>query len=339
MKKSNHHKQQTVEVSASAPLAGKKRARAAASGGIDGGRPPSDFSGLSVLAVQLHSGESVRVLAKHVEDSGARAAPGSKSKYLLALFDPGVEVDDVEVALGSAADGDASTQSRGMLSGTEGGPADTPLAFAYFSFDSAKAVKKVLALPPCAAAGPGGGLRGWLAALDSQKFDSRVLQAAVDAETAEFDKKQSEVSAWYAVMKQLWWDGGRAVVPRTFVFHALSSFSIPNFHPFLQAAAARAELAAAESADGFTLVSKGRRHRVEEAAVVEAGGVGTGGMATWESDNQKRKKKRGSLIMSDFYAFQKAEAKIDRLSELRKRFEEDKARIAKLRSTRTFKPY
>jgi len=44
-------------------------------------------------------------------------------------------------------------------------------------------------------------------------------------------------------------------------------------------------------------------------------------------------------ILNDFYRFQKRENKREALTELRRKFEEDKKRIAKLKENRKFKPY
>lgn len=69
----------------------------------------------------------------------------------------------------------------------------------------------------------------------------------------------------------------------------------------VQAAAAREELAARMSADGFTLVRKTKTAM-------------TGEDERLVSDNVKRKLRRGSVVAPDFYGFQKRETKIDRTS-------------------------
>lgn len=167
----------------------------------------------------------------------------------------------------------------------------------------------------------------------------------------------------------------------------------------LQAAEAKAAVAKAMDADGFTIV----RHSSSAAGGAgagpgDSGGAGSGGLI--ESDNVKRKKKRGSIVVTNFYRFQRQDAKMDRestsaaaavfvghhvcrsarsaaallvharqllprslphnrvfvasslrcfasfatrvaagLAELRAKFEEDKARVAKLKTTHAFKPY
>eukprot|EP00743_Colponemidia_sp_Colp-15_P008403 GILK01009130.1.p1 GENE.GILK01009130.1~~GILK01009130.1.p1 ORF type:complete len:282 (-),score=59.91 GILK01009130.1:197-1012(-) len=53
--------------------------------------------------------------------------------------------------------------------------------------------------------------------------------------------------------------------------------------------------------------------------------------------NKKKKKKTKEL--TDFYRFQQREAKREELADLRRKFEQDKSKIAKMRESRRFKPY
>ena len=96
--------------------------------------------------------------------------------------------------------------------------------------------------------------------------------------------------------------------------------------------AAVAALATRMEADGFTLVTKGRKPRLEDDVPAAAAPAA-------ESDNQKRKRKRGSVVVGDFYAFQAAGRKASSLEELRRRFEEDKERVRRIKEARAFKPY
>ncbi|XP_036616361.1 ribosomal RNA-processing protein 7 homolog A [Trichosurus vulpecula] len=54
-------------------------------------------------------------------------------------------------------------------------------------------------------------------------------------------------------------------------------------------------------------------------------------------DKEKRKKARKELL--NFYAWQHRETKMEHLAQLRKKFEEDKQRIALMRAQRKFRPY
>ena len=55
--------------------------------------------------------------------------------------------------------------------------------------------------------------------------------------------------------------------------------------------------------------------------------------------NGRRKKRKKNLELVNFYRFQMREAKRERLAALRQRFEEDKARIAKMKAARKFMPF
>ncbi|KAF8638617.1 hypothetical protein AX17_002158 [Amanita inopinata Kibby_2008] len=97
--------------------------------------------------------------------------------------------------------------------------------------------------------------------------------------------------------------------------------------------------------DGFTLVTRGGAY-----GQTLGGGVGVAskrfqatGMASTSGGvaGRKRKKKgEGEGEGKDgFYAFQKAEKQRNALIELKKRWEEDKAKIEKLKASRRFNPY
>lgn len=59
-------------------------------------------------------------------------------------------------------------------------------------------------------------------------------------------------------------------------------------------------------ADGFTLVTR------KKGGAAAASSVLPGLSASEESDNAKLKRKRGSLVRADFYAFQGRDNKLDR---------------------------
>jgi hypothetical protein len=72
----------------------------------------------------------------------------------------------------------------------------------------------------------------------------------------------------------------------------------------LQALEAKAEVAKAMDSDGFVMVKR-------SAGGAGAGAAG-GGAPAFESDNVRRKKKRGGIVVQDFYKFQRQESKLDR---------------------------
>merc|ERR1712085_221238 len=81
-------------------------------------------------------------------------------------------------------------------------------------------------------------------------------------------------------------------------------------------------------ADGFVVV--GRKGKPLSAAEAD--------QKTLSAD-QKKKKKKGNAVTPDFYHFQQHERKREQLVKLREQFEADKARIAKMKSERKFRPY
>mmetsp|Transcript_8263 Transcript_8263/g.10737 ORF Transcript_8263/g.10737 Transcript_8263/m.10737 type:complete len:272 (+) Transcript_8263:117-932(+) len=92
--------------------------------------------------------------------------------------------------------------------------------------------------------------------------------------------------------------------------------------------------------DGFTLVTYkksggptniNKRGRPDQGA--EGGPLAKRGTGRGRSRNKKK------VELKNFYRFQMREAKRDQLVELRKRFEEDKKKIEKLKAGRKFKPF
>ena len=92
-------------------------------------------------------------------------------------------------------------------------------------------------------------------------------------------------------------------------------------------------------ADGFTLVTHGAKPRAPltslEMMPTAEGGTGA---AAGEGESAKRRKK-GPISKTDFYKFQRTEDKLGKLAALKTRFNEDRERVRKLKSARTFKPF
>ncbi|TPX72843.1 hypothetical protein SpCBS45565_g00191 [Spizellomyces sp. 'palustris'] len=84
--------------------------------------------------------------------------------------------------------------------------------------------------------------------------------------------------------------------------------------------------------DGFVTVIRGRGRRN-----VNIDGHGASVTAARPEEIKKLKPKKKELV--DFYRFQMRETKRNQLAELRRKFEEDKLRIASLKANRRFKPY
>merc|ERR1712183_1086800 len=54
---------------------------------------------------------------------------------------------------------------------------------------------------------------------------------------------------------------------------------------------------------------------------------------------KKNRRKKKKLVLQNFYSHQVKEEKMDRIQELKKKFEEDKQKIAKMKSERKFRPF
>lgn len=54
---------------------------------------------------------------------------------------------------------------------------------------------------------------------------------------------------------------------------------------------------------------------------------------------QRSRKKKKQLELKNFYRFQIRQEKVEKLEELRQKFEEDKQRVAMMKESRKFKPF
>lgn len=85
--------------------------------------------------------------------------------------------------------------------------------------------------------------------------------------------------------------------------------------------------------DGFIIVQRSGKYGRAGAAADAGGSVGVAKAGFVENTNKK------SQGLEDFYRFQFREKKREQLAEMRRKFEEDKAKVAKLKQGRRFKPY
>jgi ribosomal RNA-processing protein 7 len=86
--------------------------------------------------------------------------------------------------------------------------------------------------------------------------------------------------------------------------------------------------------DGWTTVTTKKKSRRE----AKPGRIGAANMSQ-EQLAAAFKAKESNRHKQDFYRFQTRENKVNKLVQLRKKFEEDKQRIAKMKEGRKFKPY
>eukprot|EP01038_Epipyxis_sp_PR26KG_P011302 gene11302-15162_t len=84
-------------------------------------------------------------------------------------------------------------------------------------------------------------------------------------------------------------------------------------------------------ADGFIKVkNRSKRKRLHEPQTIKKNGV---------QKMKDTRKKRKNLELKNFYRFQIREDKIAKLDQLRKRFDADKEKVAKMKEARKFKPF
>mmetsp|Transcript_42556 Transcript_42556/g.51701 ORF Transcript_42556/g.51701 Transcript_42556/m.51701 type:complete len:266 (-) Transcript_42556:135-932(-) len=101
-----------------------------------------------------------------------------------------------------------------------------------------------------------------------------------------------------------------------------------------------AAAAQAEADDGWTVVmpKKGRQKTRDGEGGTAVGSISAAKTASIGAQAAEKDAKRKAQLR-DFYRFQRREQQRDNLMELRQKFEEDKAKIAKLRDSRRFRPY
>ncbi|KAJ1910273.1 hypothetical protein H4219_006246 [Mycoemilia scoparia] len=92
--------------------------------------------------------------------------------------------------------------------------------------------------------------------------------------------------------------------------------------------------------DGFiTVTSRRSRRGAAASGAPDSDGFITVGVARKEEAEAIAARQKKKKELTNFYRWQQREQKRDRLVELRKKFEEDKQKIAQLKSTRRFRPY
>ncbi|CAM9224593.1 unnamed protein product [Laminaria digitata] len=95
----------------------------------------------------------------------------------------------------------------------------------------------------------------------------------------------------------------------------------------------KAMLESPEDDDGFITVTYKRKRGRNSGNPAESGVAGGGGAG---GDKKKRK---GAGELTDFYRFQMRESRREQLATLRSKFEQDKARVAKMKEQRKFRPF
>ncbi|KAG1448337.1 hypothetical protein G6F56_008971 [Rhizopus delemar] len=82
--------------------------------------------------------------------------------------------------------------------------------------------------------------------------------------------------------------------------------------------------------DGFTVVVRHKKNKTTDGSI---------SVSAVSSDMAETIRAKPKKELHNFYRFQTREKKLNELSELRRKFEEDKAKISKLKQSRKFRPY
>lgn len=102
------------------------------------------------------------------------------------------------------------------------------------------------------------------------------------------------------------------------------------------------KLATTTDEDGWTLVThrRGQSHKkATDGKKISVGVTSQGAAFAAASARVKRDELYRKNILADFYKFRKTESRNDELSSLKRRFEMDRMKVAKMKANRKFKPY
>lgn len=111
-----------------------------------------------------------------------------------------------------------------------------------------------------------------------------------------------------------------------------------HLHSLLLTSKAKAQGAGAVvDADGFTVVLRSGRYGRTAGRGADGAGVAVASFA--DADKPKKKKNSGAGELKDFYKFQAQDRKKKELAEMRRKFEQDRQKVAELKKGRRYKPY
>lgn len=112
-----------------------------------------------------------------------------------------------------------------------------------------------------------------------------------------------------------------------------------HLHSLLLTSKAKAQGAGAVvDADGFTVVLRSGRYGRTAGRGADGAGVAVASFAD-ANKTGKKKKHSGAAELKDFYRFQAQDRKKKELAEMRRKFEQDRQKVAELKKGRRYKPY
>ncbi|KAI8929291.1 ribosomal RNA-processing protein 7-domain-containing protein [Entophlyctis helioformis] len=244
----------------------------------------------------------------------------------------GVDPSDAGAAAGAtnAAAADAAVVSETLVRQAKGWIHPTG-SHAHLVFDDAESVERVLAMKARR--------RLWSDQIDQGEVvpgvnDGQNMDADADADAdadGNADGKTPQTTG-HPMGIQKWLLQHTTMFPDTTHLQAQVDLAMTLFEDAEETA--RRELEAKYNVpdeDGFVTVTRGRGRRNN------ADGAGASVMAARAEDVKDLKPKANTLV--DFYRFQRRENARNQLADLRRKFEEDKLKIASLKTQRRFKPY
>lgn len=171
---------------------------------------------------------------------------------------------------------------------------------------------------------------------------STSVETALDASPAEYERNIAEVAPKWSLALQTKMKTGAEIMegwvkkrPQLDTIKAELDSFMSKFEEE-EGAAEEEDKAKANrpDVDGFMPVVSRKR----KAERMEGGDISARSSKVQEGLGVKRRKKK-DLELKNFYSFQMKQDKMGKIEEIRRRFEDDKARIAKMKQDRKFKPF
>lgn len=168
------------------------------------------------------------------------------------------------------------------------------------------------------------------------KFEKKAaLKGALSADDEMYAKIFNEVASVYGLGQECRKRSGKCIIQDNFMYDTDIRLLKEDADQYMvefdsneqDALAERNKRTREEDEDGFILVNSKRKK--QKKVLNKRGGTGEG----------RLRKKKKSYELKNFYRFQMREEKREKLAELRKKFSEDKSRVAKMKEARKFKPF
>ncbi|CAM9841369.1 unnamed protein product [Ectocarpus sp. 6 AP-2014] len=297
-----------------------------------------EHKGLFKAAVSAVGGEGGRettaafargttLFVGNVDDQGGRLCRKTIEARLRRALSPCGKILHVQVsaAASAAADGGVGDARGTTLAGRKHNAA---ARFAHVCFSSTKGVQQALALEQLPSGGSTASATGGGEGGADTKAPTRDDEEE-DPEEELRDENGDETCGYAALIQR----HRRKFPPR----QALQEEVDATMLRFEEAESAeiaqrKAMLENPEGDDGFVTVTYKRKRGRNS-------GGGTGNPPDGVVAGGAKKKRKGAGELSDFYRFQMRETRREQLATLRSKFEQDKARVAKMKEQRKFRPF